>query len=68
MTAFPPLTGRRVIQIAAIPESENHSYRVFALCDDGTIWEAFYFFGDKGKTTPPRWGDWERIPGIPPLA
>lgn len=51
--------GRRVIQIAAIPEAQSHSYGVFALCEDGTIWEAFFNF------TTAIWGPWEQIPQIP---
>jgi hypothetical protein len=40
----------RVTQITAIPESERHSYGVIALCDDGTIWEAFFGL----EAQPPR--------------
>ena len=65
MTTIPPIPGRCVIQIAAIPESTDHSYGVFALCDDRTTWEAFYFFGDKSNS---RWGDWEQIPAVPGAA
>jgi hypothetical protein len=61
---LPEVTGRRVIQVAAIPQSNEHSYGVFALCDDGTIWEAFFNFVVK----PPRWDDWEQIPAIPGIA
>jgi hypothetical protein len=57
----PPIPGRRVIQIAAIPESEHHSYGVIAVCDDNTIWEAFFNF----TTQPPRWDAWEEIPQPP---
>jgi hypothetical protein len=62
MTTVPVITGRRVTQIAAIPESVQHSYGVIALCEDGTIWEAFFNF----TAEPPRWNDWEQIPVIPP--
>jgi hypothetical protein len=59
----PPIPGRRVIQVAAIPESDSHSYGVFALCDDGTIWEAFFVFA--ATPTPPHWEPWEQIPPPP---
>lgn len=65
MSDLPIIPGRRVIQITAIPEALQHSYGVFALCADGTIWEAFYFFGNKEKNEPPRWGDWEQVPPLP---
>ncbi len=29
---------RKIIQISAIPDSENNLSGVFALCDDGTLW------------------------------
>jgi hypothetical protein len=63
MTTIPPIPGRRVIQIAAIPESDNHSYGVFALCDDGTIWEVFFVFA--ATPTPPHWEAWAQIPPLP---
>lgn len=59
----PKDTARRVIKIAAIPESAHHSYGVIALCEDGTIWEAFFGF----DAQPPCWGEWEEIPAIPGL-
>lgn len=31
-------TPRKIIQIAAIPETEESYCNVFALADDGTIW------------------------------
>jgi hypothetical protein len=29
---------RKIVQIAAIPETEDAPQRVFVLCDDGTAW------------------------------
>jgi hypothetical protein len=31
-------TPRKIIQIAAIPETEDSCETIFALADDGTIW------------------------------
>lgn len=55
------MNARRPVQIATVPASDSHSYGIFALCDDGTIWEIFFNFTVK----PPRWDPWEQVPEIP---
>jgi hypothetical protein len=34
-------TPRKIIQIAATPETEDYCKTLFALADDGTIWSCF---------------------------
>ena len=43
---------RKIIQIAAIPETKNSFRTVFALCDDGTVWDIFES-GDGWELLPP---------------
>jgi hypothetical protein len=66
MNVLPPIPGRRVAQIAAIPESgHHHSYGIFTLCEDGSVWENFYNFGSEEKKIAGYWEKWEQIPPIP---
>lgn len=43
---------RKIIQIAATPETKNSFRTVFALCDDGTVWDIFES-GDGWELLPP---------------
>jgi hypothetical protein len=60
----PPPANRRVIQITAVPESDNHSLVVFALTDDGSVLSIGLDFA----RTPPDWGSWQEVPPLPPRA
>ncbi|HEY4050599.1 MAG TPA: hypothetical protein VGM27_27350, partial [Acidobacteriaceae bacterium] len=62
--SLPTIPGRRVIQIAAIPASQGHSYGVIALCEDGTIWDNFFAF-EVERPEHPHWTGWEQLPFIP---
>lgn len=56
------LPARRIVQIATIPAIPGqHSYAVFALCEDGTIWENF---SDATSKSPNDWVGWEQIPPV----
>lgn len=51
---------RKVIQIAATEAMGNvHSRRLFALCDDGSVW---MYAATSGEKTPK---DWARLLDIP---
>ena len=63
--APPTIPGRTIIQIAAISEAEHHSYGIFALCSDGSLWELFYNFGSPSKKISGYWETWSQIPNIP---
>lgn len=65
VSAPPPIPGRTILQIAAIPEAEHHSYGIFALCSDGTLWEIFYNFGSPSKKIAGYWENWDQLPAIP---
>jgi hypothetical protein len=56
---FPPPMPR-IIQITAIPESDSHSFMLFALTADGEIYENVF---DR-TLDPPQWNGWEPIPSI----
>lgn len=51
--------SRRVLSIAAIPSTNEHSNGVAALRSDGTIWHTYFVF-DKNA-----WSGWEKLPEIP---
>lgn len=53
-----PFLLRRIIQIAATPETENEVACVYALADDGRVW----FFANPGKSWP---GAWTPLPNLP---
>jgi hypothetical protein len=52
-------TTRRIIQISAVPESESHSLMVFALTEDGTLYNRYF------SITKEQWGEWEMLSPIP---
>jgi hypothetical protein len=58
---FPP-TNRRVIQISTIPESDDHSFMVFALTADGEIFSNVWDL----TAAPPDWEGWQLMPPLPP--
>jgi hypothetical protein len=58
---FPPTTPR-VIQISTIPESDSHSFIVFALTADGEIFSNAWDL----TTNPQGWEGWLQLPPLPP--
>jgi hypothetical protein len=52
-------TTRRIIQITAVPEAENHSLMIFALTEDGAVYFRYLSIGKQ------QWGDWETLSPIP---
>jgi hypothetical protein len=57
-----PTNRKRVIQISAIPESEEHSVILFALTDDGAIYSNIFNL----TLDPPEWDGGIPVPPIPP--
>lgn len=49
--------ARKIIQISALPASDSGYAIVYALCDDGTVWES--------SVVSNRCCDWEKLPDIP---
>lgn len=50
---------RKVVQIAAVPETAYSEGGVYALCDDGSLWGLCH-------DQPGRYGvQWDRMPPIP---
>jgi hypothetical protein len=60
MKTNPPPANRRIIQIAAIPESEDHSIVLFALTDDGAVLSNIFNL----TVDPPEWDGWQPVPPI----
>lgn len=52
---------RKIIQITAIPQSEDWSPTLFALCDDGSLW---YMLKPSSSDGRDEW-DWKPVPRIP---
>ena len=57
-----PTNRKRVIQISAISESEDHSVILFALTDEGNIYSNIFNL----TLDPPEWDGWIPVPPIPP--
>lgn len=49
---------RRIVQISAVPETDGNWPTVFALCNDGTVWEAV-------EDDSMKWRPWAALPSIP---
>jgi hypothetical protein len=57
-----PTNRKHVIQISAIPESEDHSVILFALTEDGAVYSNIFNL----TVDPPEWLGWIPVPPIPP--
>jgi hypothetical protein len=56
------VAARKIVQICYSPRKERREFdtqyeTVMALCDDGTVWQTFYYDGT--------WREWEQIPNVP---
>ncbi len=49
---------RKIVQITC-----HNNFVVFALCNDGTVWEIV--LSDSTPCTPSKWGTWKKLPKIP---
>ena len=47
---------RKIVQISAVPETENNNERLYALCDDGSVWVTY---------TPSGVSVWIRVGDVP---
>ena len=66
MPKLPSSLSQRIVQITAIPESDDHSFMVFALTADGEIFSNVWDL----TATPPDWEGWQPVPPIsqtPPI-
>jgi hypothetical protein len=53
----PKKEPRRIVQIAAMPESERYCRAIIALCNDGSVFMTWTATSD--------WHEWEQLPEIP---
>jgi hypothetical protein len=56
---MPAPPNRRIIQISAVPEAEDHSLAIFALTEDGAVYFRYL------SITKQQWGEWEMLSPIP---
>jgi hypothetical protein len=56
---MPAPPNRRIIQISAVPEAEDHSLAIFALTEDGAVHVRYLSIAKQ------QWGEWEMLSPIP---